>query len=81
MKTWNNVNSSYCKHSYIYKKWQLARLNLEKTIFKPKKWNYLFHKWSLVTFKELKKNSAAGKAKEAQTVVDREGIDKQDFVQ
>ena len=34
-----------------------------------------------MTFKELKKNSAARKAKEAQTVVDREGIDKQDFVQ
>ena len=36
MKTWNNVNWSYCKHGYLCKKWCLARLNLEKTIFKPK---------------------------------------------
>ena len=32
----------------------LARLNLEKTIFKLRKRNYIFYEWSLVTFKELK---------------------------
>ena len=32
----------------------LARLNLEKTILKLRKRNYIFYEWSLVTFKELK---------------------------
>ena len=28
---------------------------MEKTIFKPKKRNYIYHKWSFATFKALKK--------------------------
>ena len=35
LKTWNKVNWSYCKHSFLCKQWYLARLNLEKAIFKP----------------------------------------------
>ena len=30
----NKVNWGYCKHLFIWKQWYLARLNLEKAIFK-----------------------------------------------
>ena len=39
-----------CKQQY------LAKLNLEKAIFKTETINYMQHEWSLVTFKTVSKN-------------------------
>ena len=50
MKTWNNVNRSYCKHGCLCKQWYLAGENY----FQTRKRNHLWHKWSLVTFKILR---------------------------
>ena len=81
-KTWNNVNWSYCKHGYFYKRWYLAGLNLEKTIFKPKNETIYFTNDHLsrlkfyvtarTTVQELKK-SAARKTKKASRSKQKEG--------
>ena len=47
----NNINWSYCKYSFLCKQWYLAGLKLGENHFQTRKQNYIWHKWSLVTFK------------------------------